>query len=80
MPPRFPTLPINQTAYLREIHIDDARHYFRYITDPRVKPFVPANCLPTSQERAQRDLQFLIQLYQHNQGIYWAIADQQNLR
>ena len=78
MPPRFPTLPINQSAYLREIKSEDAARYFRYITDPKVKPFVPANCLPGNQDLASRDLQFLIQLYQYNRGVYWAIANQKD--
>ena len=78
MPPRFPTLPVNSSVYLRELTTGDAARYFRYITDPLVKPFVPANCVPGNQEKASRDLQFLIQLYSYNRGIYWAIANQQD--
>lgn len=79
MHPLFPTLPLKNNKILRQISpTADAQAYFTYINHLDVACFVPTNCLPTSKEKAQNDLQFLHDLLQKKRGIYWAIAEQEN--
>ena len=71
---KFPCLEISEHYYLREIRLEDAEQYFKYINHPDVKKFVPENCLPKTISRASSDMLFLIKLLQNKNGAYWAIA------
>jgi ribosomal-protein-alanine N-acetyltransferase len=69
----FPTIDIGDYI-LREQKIEDAENFFRYYSDPVVNKYIVSS-IPTSIEETIMELKYWINVFDHNDGIYFAIAN-----
>lgn len=70
----FPTIKLDDDFVLRKPRISDGEPYMRYISHPKVREFIPDSCIPKSIEHAQRDMQYIIDLFDRKRSFYWVIA------
>lgn len=71
---KFPILDINDEFYLRDIRRSDAQAYMDYIAHPKVSEFIPDGCIPKDLTTAEKEVQYVRDLFNRQQSIYWAIA------
>ena len=71
---KFPVLILNKDYYLRKPRVSDAERYKAYISHPSVRDFIPDSCIPATLAHAQRDMQYIINLFDNKRSFYWVIA------
>jgi len=76
----FPVINIDPKYYLRELNWNgyDPIISFKCHNDPLISQFVPDECIPQTEQDAMMDLMHLSNLFTNGNGIYWAVARQDN--
>lgn len=70
---KFPVIPLGDYV-LRCVTFDDVNDYHEYLSDPEVIKYVPAECIPSTIERAREEIEYTIDLFRYKRSIYWGIA------
>lgn len=68
----FPTIDLGDFV-LREQNLDDAPAFLEYYGDPQVNQYIVSS-IPRTVEEARTELRYWINVYNYNDGIYFAIA------
>ena len=68
----FPTIDLGDYI-LREQKIADAEDFFKYYSDPVVNKYIVSS-IPTNIDEARLELRYWINVFDYNDGIYFAIA------
>lgn len=68
----FPTIDLGDFI-LREQTIEDVPAFFEYYTDPEVNKHIVSS-IPRNIDEARVELRYWINVYNYNDGIYFAIA------
>ena len=68
----FPTIDLGDYI-LREQTSEDAADFFHYYADPIVNKYIVSD-IPVSLEEARSEINYWIQVYNNNDGIYFGIA------
>lgn len=71
---KFPILNLDDTYYLRDVRRSDAPRYLEYTNHPEVAKYIPDGCLPKDITSAEKELQYMRDLFNRQQSIYWTIA------
>jgi ribosomal-protein-alanine N-acetyltransferase len=71
---KFPVLEIDHEFGLRDFKVSDARYFYRYMNDPRMRPFFHPTNIPKSLSQAIRDLEFRQSFYKKQLSIHWVIV------
>jgi ribosomal-protein-alanine N-acetyltransferase len=69
----FPTIDL-EDVILREKNDEDVENFFRYYSDPEVSKFILCT-IPTNLEETRHEIHYWRNVFYHNDGIYFAIAD-----
>lgn len=68
----FPTIDLGDYI-LREQTVDDAEAFLEYYGDPAVNQYI-VSFIPKTVEEARLELKYWINVFDYNDGIYFAIA------
>jgi ribosomal-protein-alanine N-acetyltransferase len=68
----FPTIDLGDFV-LREQTNDDVPAFFEYYADPQVNKYIVSS-IPKNLEEAKAELRYWINVYDYDDGIYFAIA------
>lgn len=68
----FPTIDLGDFI-LREQTVEDAEDFLEYYSDPKVSQYI-VSFIPQTIEEAKSELLYWINVFKHNDGIYFAIA------
>ena len=73
----FPNIRLDKNYILREILESDVEDFFYYYSKPQVSKYILSS-VPKNIEEAKYELQYWINIKEHNEGIYFAIASKDN--
>ncbi|MFT6077431.1 MAG: ribosomal-protein-alanine N-acetyltransferase [Rickettsiales bacterium] len=68
----FPTIDLGDFI-LREQNVEDAPAFFEYFADPEVSQYIISS-IPTTIAEARTEIRYWINVFDYNDGIYFAIA------
>ncbi len=68
----FPTIDLGDFI-LREQTLEDAEDFLEYYSDPQVSKYV-ISFIPQNIEEAQNEIRYWINVFNYNDGLYFAIA------
>jgi ribosomal-protein-alanine N-acetyltransferase len=74
----FPKIDLGDFI-LREKNESDTENFFAYYSDPKVNQFILCE-IPCNLEEAKKELNYWRNIFYHNDGIYFAIADKKTNR
>ncbi len=69
---KFPVIDLGDYI-LREQTSDDAEDFFHYYADPIVNKYIVSD-IPSDIEEARREINYWIEVFNNNDGIYFGIA------
>ena len=72
----FPVIDLGDYI-LREKTLEDAQDFHNYYTDPTVNKYIVSD-IPRTLEESRDEVRYWMNVYYHNDGIYFAIARKDN--
>ncbi len=69
-----PAIDVDKNLTLRELSLEDAQHYYQYMSNEHLRPFLVESAIPFNVEDAKKEVIYLKNLFFHKTGMYWGIV------
>ncbi len=75
---QFPILAIDDQYYLRSFQPSDGHAFYRYMTNPKMRPFFHPSSIPSNLSQALKEIKYKQNMFQKKMTLHWGLVKRDN--